>query len=359
MSERLARLRALLAEELPRAQALLVSAPENMRYLSGFRGDAGLLWITATDAALLTDSRFWEQAAEEAPDWRLVRVQGADSVEFVAGLCAGAGVGTLAFEPGRVTYATHRQWRRRLRGVRLLPAPELVERLRLVKDAAELAAIRRAARLVDEVFAAWRPGLLPGALESDLAADFEHRLRRAGADGVSFPPIIAGGPRGAMAHAIPTRVPLIAGDPVVVDVGAVVDGYCSDMTRTVLVPGGAPPAGFPEVFAVVESALHAGVAAVRAGVGGVAADAAARGVIEAAGHGGSFGHGTGHGVGLAVHEAPRLSPRAGPRETLPAGAVVTVEPGIYLPGRFGVRLEQLVLVGAAGAEILSGAPIGF
>lgn len=359
MTERLARLRALLAERLPKADALLVSATENLRYLSGFRGDAGLLWVTATDAAILTDSRFWEQAGQEAPGWRLVRVEKADAVEFVARLCAEAHVGAVAFEPGRVTYATYRAWRRRLQGVRLLPAPDLVERLRVAKDPAELAAIRRAAGIVDQVFAEWLPSVRTGAVEADLAADFEHRLRLAGADGVSFPPIIAGGPRGAMAHAIPGRVALAGGDVVVLDVGAVVDGYCSDMTRTVLVPGGAPPAGAREVFAVVADALSAGIAAVCAGATGVAVDAAVRAVIEAAGHGSHFGHGTGHGVGLAVHEAPRLSPLADPKAVLPEGAVVTVEPGIYLPGRFGVRLEQLVRVGPAGAEILSGTPIRF
>lgn len=356
---RLVALRALLAERLPQAQALLVAAPENRRYLSRFRGDTGLLWVTPTDAAILTDARFWAQAEAEAPDWRLVRVEKAETVEFIARLCAEAGVTALAFEPEQVSYATYRAWRRGCRGVRLLPAPDLLGDLRLVKDAEEVAAIRRSAALTDEAFAAWLPAVRAGETEAALAAEFEYRLRRAGADGVSFPPIIAAGPGGAMAHAIPGPRPLQAGEVVVVDVGAVWDGYCSDMTRTVRVPGGAPPADAAAVWDTVRRALDAGVAAVRPGATGVEVDAAARGVIAAAGYGGYFGHGTGHGVGLAVHERPRLSPLADPRVRLPEGAVVTVEPGVYLPGRFGVRLEQLVLVGAAGAEVLSGTPLGF
>jgi len=357
VSERLRALRALIARRLPQAAALVIAGDANRRYLSGFRGDAGLLWVTPTDAALVTDSRFWEQAELEAPDWHLVRVEKRATVEFIADLCAAAGVTALAFESGETTYATYRAWRRRLKGIRLLPAPDLLAELRLVKDPGELAAIRRAAALTDLVFVQWLPSVRAGASEVDLAINLEYALRRAGAAAVSFPPIVASGARGAMAHAIPGRAVLAAGDVVVVDVGAVVDGYCSDMTRTVLVPGGQPPAGAQEVWGVVRQALDAGLAAVRPGATGVAVDAAARAVIEAAGYGERFGHGTGHGVGLAVHEGPRLSPLADPRVCLPAGAVVTVEPGIYLPGRFGVRLEQLVHVGGGGAEILSGAPV--
>lgn len=358
MRERLERLRRLLATRLPAAGALVIGGSENRRYLSGFRGDAGLLWITQDDAALLTDSRFWVQAAEEAPDWRLLRLERGEAVEHLAGLSSDLATRTVAFEAGWLTYAEYRRWRRSLRGVRLLPAPELVEELRLVKDAGELAAIRRAAEVTDRAFAAWLPGVRAGAVESELAADLEHRLRLAGADGVAFPPIVAGGPRGAMAHAIPGGAALAAGELVVVDVGAVVDGYCSDMTRTVAVPGGEVTADARAVWDTVAAALAAGIANVRPGVPAVEVDAAARRVIAAAGHGERFGHGTGHGVGMAVHEAPRLSPRTPPRVRVPAGAVVTVEPGIYLPGRFGVRLEQLVYVGPQGAEILSQTPLG-
>ena len=357
-AKRLAALRRALGASLPRAGALVVSGAENRRYLSGFRGDAGLLWITATEAVLLTDSRFWEQAEQEAPDWRLCRVQQRPLLEFLAELCRSAGVQALAFEPEHLTYAAYRGWRRGLPGVHLVPAPGLVEQLRVRKDAAELAAIRRAAASTDRALAGWLPLVRPGAVEAELAAELEHRLRLAGAEGAAFPPIVASGPRGAMAHAIPGAQALRAGELVVVDLGARVDGYCSDLTRTVLVPGAEPGAEARGVYAVVQRALAAGLAAVRPGATGVEIDAAARAVIAAAGHGADFGHGLGHGVGLAVHEGPRLSPLAAAGEGVPEGAVITIEPGIYLPGRFGVRLEELVAVRAAGAEVLSAAPLG-
>ncbi len=355
--KRLEALRGELARKWPKADALVVAGDENRRYLSGFRGDAGLLWITPTDAALITDSRFWAQAALESPDWRLVRQQGRGAAEFLANLCREAGTSVLAFEPENVNYATYRAWRRQLRGVRLLPASGLVDGLRIRKEAAELAAIRRAAALVDQVFAEWLPLVQPGAVEAELAMELEWRLRRAGAEGMAFPPIVAGGARAAMAHHLPGPERLLAGDLVVVDVGARVDGYCSDMTRTVAVPGATPAPEALQVYDVVRRALEAGVGAVHPGVTGVAVDAAARRVIDAAGYGGHFGHGTGHGVGLAVHEGPRLSPLAPRRARVPEGAVVTVEPGIYLEGRLGVRLEQLVHVTPDGCEILSRAPL--
>lgn len=355
---RLEALRSELGRRWPRAGACVVSGEEGRRYLSGFRGDAGLLLVTMRDAALITDSRFWEQAALEAPDWRLVRQQKRGAAEFLADECRAAGISVLAFEPEHLAYASYRAWRRHLRGIRLLPAPGLVDGLRVRKDASELAAIRRAAALVDGVFQEWLPLVRPGAVESELAMELEWRLRRAGAEGMAFPPIVAAGPRAAMAHYIPGPERLVAGQLVVVDVGARVDGYCSDMTRTVAVPGARPSEEAQRVYGIVLRALEAGIAALRPGVTGVAVDAAARRVIEAAGHGEHFGHGTGHGVGLAVHEGPRLSPLAPRRAKVPEGAVVTVEPGIYLEGRLGVRLEQLVHVTADGCEILSQAPIG-
>ena len=333
--------------------ALVVAGEANRRYLSGFRGDAGLLWITADDAALITDSRFWDQAGQECPEWRLVRQRRQPQGDVLAGLVAEAGVRGLAFDPGEVSHQTYLDWRRRLRGVRMRGARGWVDQLRVHKDAGEVAAIGRAAALVDVVFAEWRPQVRPGAVEAELAADLEWRLRRAGAEGIAFPTIVAGGARGAQPHAIAGPAALAAGDLVVVDVGARVDGYCSDMTRTLLVPGAPPPPEAGRVYGIVAEALAAGLAALRPGVRAQAVDAACRQVIEAAGFGEEFGHGTGHGVGLDVHEDPPLSPRAGPGVRVPAGAVVTVEPGIYLPGRWGVRLEQLVHVTADGPRVLS------
>ncbi len=357
MSARLEALRAALRRRHPAAGALAVAGMDNVRYLSGFRGDAGLLWVAPDDAALLTDSRFWTQAREEAPDWRLVRVRERPTVEFLGDLCRASGVGALAFDPGEVTYAGYREWRRRLTGVRLVPAPGLVAALRLRKEPAEIAAIRRAAAVADRAFAQWRAQVRPGAVEAELALDLEHRMRRAGAEAMAFPPIVAGGPRGAMAHAVPGPAALRAGEMVVVDLGCRVDGYCSDMTRTLVVPGAEPDPEARRVYDVVRSALQAGIDALRPGRRGLDVDAEARRVIAAAGYGDAFGHGLGHGVGLAVHEGPRLSPLADPRQTIPEDAIVTVEPGVYLEGRFGVRLEQLVRVRAGGPEVLSTSPL--
>ena len=356
MIRRLQAVRQAVAQLGPGVGALVVSGEADRRYLSGFRGDSGLLWITPDDAALVTDARFWEQAERECPAWRLVRQQGA-LAPVVAGLAAEGGVRALAFQPESVNYATYRSWRRALVGVRLVAAGGLIDGLRLCKQPEELAAIRRAAALTDAVFAQWLPQCRAGAVEAELALDLEVRLRRAGAQGVSFPPIVAAGPRGAMAHAIAGPERLAAGDMVVVDVGARVDGYCSDMTRTVVVPGAAPPPDAAAARALVVEAMRAGVAALRPGAGAVEVDAVVRAVITAGGHGEHFGHGTGHGVGLEVHEPPRISPHGDPGARIPLGAVVTVEPGVYVAGRFGVRMEQLVYVGADGPEVLSRSPL--
>ncbi len=354
---RLQALRAALARRVPKAGALLVSGEANRRYVSGFRGDTGWLWVTATDAAILADSRFWEQAAAECPDWRLVKVEKAGTDELVAQECQAAGVTALAVEPPHLTWATYRTLHRRLRGVRLLAAPGLIEDLREAKEPAELDAIRRAAAIADRALAEWVPLVRPGATEADLALELDLRMRRLGAEGTAFPTIVATGAHGAMAHAIPGSAPLQSGDVLVVDFGAVVDGYRSDMTRTLFVPGAPPPDEARHVVEVVARALGVGLAAVRPGARCLAVDTAAREAIAAAGYGDYFGHGLGHAVGLDIHEGPSFSPRTRREVRVPAGAVMTVEPGIYLPGRFGVRLEQLVAVGADGNEVLSRAPL--
>ena len=356
-NERLRALRDLLVQRVPQAGALLVSGEANRRYLSGFRGDSGWLWVTRDDAAILTDSRFWEQVARESPDWRLVRVANRGTEAFVAEACSAAGVTALAIEPPHLTWATYRSLRRALRGVRLLPAPPLIEELRQVKAPQELDRIRRAASIADQVLAEWLPLVQPGTTEAALALELEYRMRALGAEGLAFPTIIATGANGAMAHAIPGPERLRPGDVLVVDFGARVDGYCSDMTRTLYVPGATPSAEAAAVVAVVARALETALALLRPGVGCHALDQAAREVITTAGYGDFFGHGLGHAVGLEVHEGPSLSPRTQPRQRVPAGAVMTIEPGIYLPGRLGVRLEQLVYVGAQGNELLSRSPL--
>jgi Xaa-Pro aminopeptidase len=257
----------------------------------------------------------------------------------------------LGFEAGHVSVREHERLRELLPDrVALIPVQGLVEELRAVKDATELGAIRSAAALADEAFERLISGGLIGRTERELALELEFDMRRRGAEQPSFPPIVAAGPHGALPHASPRPVEVSRGDMVVIDWGAQLDGYCSDCTRTVA----AGEAGLRarEIYQLVLDAQLAGLEAVKRGAGGREVDGVARQRIEAAGHGEHFGHGLGHGVGLDVHEAPRLAQRSD--AVLEAGNIVTVEPGVYLPGELGVRIEDLVLVTDDGRQILTG-----
>jgi Xaa-Pro aminopeptidase len=251
-----------------------------------------------------------------------------------------------------VSYASYRRLRRAHVG-RLRNVGDAVSRLRVVKDAAELAVMRRAAEVTDAALQAAVSGGLAGQTEAEVAWRLQVEYRRLGAEGEAFPAIVAAGPHGAQAHALPGQRPIGAGELVVIDTGARVDGYCSDITRTYA--AGEPGAGLRAIYDVVLEAQLAGVAAVRSGAHGQRdVDAASRAVIEAAGYGEQFGHGTGHGVGLDVHEAPALGRSRG--DLLAAGMVCTVEPGIYVEGLVGVRIEDTVLVTAEGCERLTRTP---
>lgn len=347
---RLARLRERLAAL--EADALLVTGPENRRYLSGFTGSAGVLVITAGDAVLMTDFRYVEQAAAEAPAFRVVR-HGRPDTDTLRPLLDAMGVRRLAYEPAGLTAADLARYREGCPGVAWVPAESAVEALRRVKDAGEVARIARAQALCCRVWEAFLPEIRPGVRERDLALELEFRIRRAGADDRAFPFIVVSGPRSSLPHGTATDRVIQPGDLVTFDFGAQVDGYHSDLTRTVVV--GRASAEQRRIYELVLRAQEAGLAAIRAGVTGRDADAAAREIIAGAGHGDHFGHGLGHGVGLAVHEAPRMAPH-GADAPLEAGAVVTVEPGIYVPGFGGVRIEDLVVVGDGGVENLTPAP---
>lgn len=329
--------------------ALLVTAPVNRRYLSGFSGSSGWLLATPARRRLITDFRYQEAAAAEAPDFEaVVYRKEQDLKDLLAGALADEGIARLGFEAAHVTFSRHRWLGEVLPGVELVPAEDLVEDLRQVKDEEEVARVRRAMSLAEGAFAEVLPRVAPGRSERDLALELEFAMRRQGADGVAFDPIVASGPRSSLPHAHPGDRKLQAGDLVVFDFGARYGGYCSDLTRTVIV--GRPDPRQEEIHRVVLEAHLAGVAALRPGVAAGEVDEAARRVIEAAGYGEHFGHGTGHGIGLEVHEAPRLSP--GREEALAAGMLVTVEPGIYLPGWGGARIEDTLLITAGGAESL-------
>jgi Xaa-Pro aminopeptidase len=330
---------------------LLVTDLVNLRYLTGFTGSNGMAVVGEGVRRFVTDFRYVETAAEQVPDFE--REQAPQ--DFVSALGEGWPDGELrlGFEDQHVSVRQHQRLRELLPDrIELVPAGGIVEAERIVKDAKEIARIRAAAALVDDVYGWLRERGLVGRSERDVAIALEQRMRELGAEGPSFPSIVASGPRGALPHATPAAVPIAAGTLVTLDIGARLDGYCSDCTRTWAT--GELPDDLAEAYALVERAQAAALAAVRPGPEGREVDAVARDMIGAAGHAEHFGHGLGHGVGLEVHEGPRLARTA--ETALAPGHVVTVEPGVYLPGRGGVRIEDLVVVTAEGHEVLSATP---
>lgn len=344
---RLERLRSVLARE--GVPALLVGSPYNRRYLSGFWGSAGYLVLTPERQILLVDFRYVEQARQQAPDFE---VRLFDRFTGTLGQVVGElGLREMAFESLHTTHAELERLKAGVAGVAWRPLGPVIEELRAVKDAGELRRIQEACRLADAAFDHLVRVLRPGMSEREVALELEFFMRRSGADGVSFNPIVAAGPRGALPHARPTEARLEPGQLVVLDFGCILDGYCSDLTRTVAI--GKADARAREVYDLVLRAQEAGLAAVKAGADQVAVDRAAREVIEAAGHGQHYGHGLGHGVGLEVHEDPPRLNQTAPSRPLQAGMVHSVEPGVYLPGWGGVRIEDLVQVTEDGCQILS------
>ncbi|MFQ5894380.1 MAG: M24 family metallopeptidase [Nitrospinota bacterium] len=345
MKRRLAALRALLKER--ELKALVVFHLPNVRYLTGFTGSAGACLVTGRRATFLSDFRYRTQAAAEVKRFR--RVEYREQADGLPAEVRRLRLPRLAFEEEHLSYSAYRELKRKLSGVRLLPVKGLVEELRARKEEGELRTLRRAAALNGAGLADTLPLFRPGARESELALALERRLRERGAEGVAFETIVASGPRGALPHGMAAKKRLRRGELVVVDFGCVVDGYRADTTRTYCL--GRASRRAREVYGVVLEANRAGIAAVRPGADVREVDAAARKVIEDAGYGSHFGHGLGHGVGLEVHEAPRLSPQS--KGALAEGMVVTVEPGIYLPGWGGVRIEDMVRVTARGGEVLT------
>jgi Xaa-Pro aminopeptidase len=333
---RVERLTDLLSDE--EVDVLLVTELVNVRYLTGYDGSNGIALIGPRTRAFATDFRFARARAS------------LDLLESVTDLIPAGEVG-LGFDDVHMSVRQYERLRELLPSrVELVPAGGLVERIRAVKEPDEVKRIRTAAQLADAAFERIiRDGLI-GRTERDVAVALEHDMRERGARRPSFDSIIAAGPHGALPHAQPRDVPIRTGELVVIDWGAELDGYCSDCTRTVA--AGEPSEEAREVYELVLSAQLAGLKDVRAGRGGREVDAVARALIEAAGHGEHFGHGLGHGVGLDIHEAPRLSQRS--EDILVPGNVVTVEPGVYLAGRFGVRIEDLVVVTEEGSEVLNG-----
>ncbi len=352
----LERIRAALKRR--KIDALLVTQPENRRYLSGYTAtdhsineSAGVLFIPSeAEPYLLTDSRFFLQAERDAPGF-LVKLYPRGLFPLLRILLRRHRVKRLAFESHYFLHSTVQTLAalaEKLK-VELLPLTGLVEELRLCKDAEELAKIERAVRLNEEVFAEVYRSLRPGQTEREVAVRIETAMRLMGASRPSFETIVASGPNAALPHAVPGERVLREGETIVIDMGLVLDGYCSDMTRTVVL--GAPDEKTVALFRLVRKAQLAGLQSLRAGVTGQDVDRIARGVIERAGLGERFGHGLGHGVGLNVHEGPSLNYRN--RKPLAAGMVVTVEPGVYIPGWGGIRLENMAVVEGQGCRVLN------
>lgn len=347
---RIDRVRAALAgKEL---DGLVVQKPENRAYLSGFTGTAGLLLITGKGAHLLTDFRYTEQARSQAPQFQVHQVATAGYHPVLLSLLQADGVQRLGFESDFVTFDSYAAYQKELAGVELVPAAGLVERLRMVKEAEEIAAIRQAAAIADAAFDHILGYIRPGVSERDVALELEFFMKRQGASALAFDIIVASGPRSSLPHGVASDRVIGSGELVTLDFGCVYQGYCSDMTRTIMV--GEPDEKQREIYEIVLEAQRRGVAAARPGLTGRELDAVCRDFISARGYGEAFGHGTGHGVGRYIHEDPRVSQLG--QETLVPGHVVTIEPGIYLAGWGGVRIEDLLVITENGAEVLSHSP---
>lgn len=328
--------------------ALLITHLPNIRYLSGFTGSAGVLLLGLQRAILLTDARYTVQAREEAESGVEVVIEPLNMQNRLKAVLSDLRPGVLGFERNRVTVRGAEQLTDARSG-KLEPVEGLVEAERIHKDAVEVAALRRAAELAASAVEAVLPGIRAGDPELRIAGRLEAALRERGSEGHPFPTIIASGPRSALPHAATTARPVGTGELLLLDFGAQVDGYCADLTRTVVV--GRADARQREVYQAVREAQQESFRGIRAGMTGREADATARDVLERLGMGAAFGHSLGHGLGLEVHEDPRLSKAA--EDPLPAGAVVTVEPGAYFEGWGGVRLEDDVVLGSAGLDHLS------
>lgn len=354
---RLTRFRKLMAEA--ELDAFLVSVPENRYYLSGYGADdmnltesSGHLLITGAEQFILTDFRYQEEAAQESPEFKLVVYK-----EGLAGalpdLFAGLTVQKLGVEGHHLTHESYLQIEKALADAcpkaGIQSVKDLIERLRRVKEADEIDAIRASLALTEKALSSIWAVLRPGLTERELAWKIEVLIREGGGEAVSFPPIVAAGPNAALPHAVPTGRKISPGDCLILDLGSKLNHYCSDMTRTWT--AGVPQARIQEIYRIVREAQLAAQDCIKAGVEAAEVDKAARELISGAGYGDYFGHGLGHGVGLAVHEEPRLRKKS--ETLLEENMVVTVEPGIYLPGTGGVRLENMVRVTQTGCEILN------
>lgn len=351
MKNRLSNLRIQLEDK--GLDAMLVSQPENRRYMSGFTGSAGYLIISQNEAILVTDFRYTEQAGIQAPEYRVVQMTGGLENWFVE-VIKPLDIKKLGFDESHVSYSSYKDMAKVASSLslELVPDSGTIERVRAIKGPEELAALERAVALTDEALVAVVAKMRPGITERQVAWELERYMREHGAEGLAFDTIVASGPNGARPHHRPSDRPIQEGEPIVIDMGAKVDGYCADMTRTVCL--GRPDDTFKKVYDIVLGAQLTAEATITEGMTGGEADGIARDIIDKAGYGETFGHSLGHGIGLYVHEFPRLSKPS--QDVLKNNMVFSVEPGIYITGWGGVRIEDLVVLENGKPRVITSAP---
>lgn len=331
-------------------EAIWISKPENRYYLSGFTGTSGFLFLLPSQAVLLTDFRYLEQAQAECPDWEVIR-HGTDAVDELAEIIRQHGVETLGIEKDFLTVRQYEVLQKKL-SVHFCEISEMLAGMREIKDESEIISLETAARLADQAFQHITTLVKPGISEGELSLELEFFMRRQGASGPSFDFIVASGARSALPHGVAGEKVLETGDFVTMDFGCVYDGYHSDITRTVVVGGAGQKQ--KDLYHLLQEVQETALEEVRPGIRCRELDEVARSLITRAGFGNNFGHGLGHGVGLEIHENPRVG--AGSETVLQSGMVITVEPGIYLPGWGGVRIEDMVLVTSEGCRVMTHSP---
>ena len=341
---------------------ILISQPDNRYYLSGFDGSAGYLLITPQDKVLATDFRYLEQVKVQAPDYRIFQITNNIS-DWLPRLLAGTDLGKfqynrgkLGFEAGHVSFSMYQQLSDILSKaeshIKLVPTSELVESLRMIKEPEEIKLITQATEITDRAFAYIKDTIHTGMNEKEVAWELEKFLRQNGSETMPFEIIVASGPNSALPHAKPSQRQINDGEPILIDLGARFEGYSGDLSRTICL--GTPDDTFNKVYDTVLGAQLAAIAIIKEGMSGEEADGLARTIIEEAGFGEAFGHSLGHGVGLAAHEQPRIGPKS--TDILTSGMAFSIEPGIYLAGWGGVRIEDLITIDNNEIRVLSKAP---
>lgn len=347
MNFRLSKLRKMMGEK--NLDGVILYKPENRRYISGFTGTSGYAVLTMDKAFFITDFRYIQQAHRECAAYEIIEHNNRRSVYSILN---DLNIKTLGFEEDFVTYGQYQEFLEKLTKTKLLPLDGTMNALRKIKDADEIANIEKAAIITDEAFGYICEYIKPGVTEKEIALELELYMKRKGASALSFEIIVASGIRSSLPHGRASHKVIEKGDFITMDFGCVLNGYCSDMTRTIVV--GKAKERQKEIYRIVLEAQIKALEAIKPGMAGIDVDKIARDVITAKGYGEHFGHGLGHGVGLEVHEDPRLSPTS--KDILEAGMVVTDEPGIYIPDFGGVRIEDLVVVTETGNQVLSKSP---